>query len=218
MSHIYLFRLSLLYRRLRARYGNHLSKEEVESLIAPHPTTVSLVDSWLSHHGLNPSRTTAGDILTFAVPVSVASKMLNASYNVYFNPATDSYVIRTQSYSLPSDLKGHIDVVAPTTYFGGLQAMKKTSFLQPDVEPIDDAVALAQQQHKNAAGTIGSLATVPSSCATTITPACLRALYNSSTYVPAATTKNSLGVAGYLDEFANNADLQVSGFASEIYV
>ena len=48
-----------------------------------------------------------------------------------------------------------------------------------------------------------------STCDEFITPDCLRALYNTSTYVPKATNVNKLGVAGYLDEFANDADLQV---------
>lgn len=54
-----------------------------------------------------------------------------------------------------------------------------------------------------------AVATVPSSCSDTITPSCLRALYKTSDYVPRATKKNKLGVAGYLNEFASRADLQV---------
>ncbi|TFY50508.1 hypothetical protein EVG20_g11477, partial [Dentipellis fragilis] len=42
----------------------------------------------------------------------------------------------------------------------------------------------------------------------TITPACLRALYNTTTYVPKATATNKLGIAGYLEQFASFADLQ----------
>ena len=36
---------------------------------------------------------------------------------------------------------------------------------------------------------------VPNMCSTTIAPTCLRALYNTSTYVPAATGKNWPGIA-----------------------
>ena len=38
----------------------------------------------------------------------------------------------------------------------------------------------------------------------------MQALYNTTGYVPQATDVNSIGVAGYLEEFANDADLQVS--------
>lgn len=50
---------------------------------------------------------------------------------------------------------------------------------------------------------------VPASCATTITPACLQALYGIPT--AAATQKaNTLAVSGFIDQFANQADLKVS--------
>ncbi|TFY80682.1 hypothetical protein EWM64_g3330, partial [Hericium alpestre] len=38
--------------------------------------------------------------------------------------------------------------------------------------------------------------------------ACLRALYNSTSYVTKATSRNRLGIAGYLEQYANFADLQ----------
>ena len=49
---------------------------------------------------------------------------------------------------------------------------------------------------------------VPSSCATVITPACVQALYNVST-TKASQSSNQLGVSGFIDEYANEADLQV---------
>ncbi|CAL1715197.1 unnamed protein product [Somion occarium] len=198
--------VTALYETCPCRYGQHLSKEEVEALVAPHPHTVDVVDSWLSAHGLEPSsaqRENAGSWISITVSVEQASRMLNTTYNVYRHAQADDYVVRTMSYSLPTVLHEHVGVVAPTTYFGTMRSMKATSFLQPDITPIDSDVDVAPKLINP-----GSLATVPSSCSTTITPACLRALYNTSTYVPTATDKNTLGVAGYLDEFANRADLQ----------
>ena len=49
---------------------------------------------------------------------------------------------------------------------------------------------------------------VPSSCASTITPACLQALYGIPTTSNAIST-NILGVSGFSEQFANLADLQV---------
>ncbi|THU92986.1 subtilisin-like protein [Dendrothele bispora CBS 962.96] len=183
-----------------ARYGQHLSKEEVDTLVAPHPDTVSAVNDWLMYHGISEpeSTTSAGEWVTIRVTVEQAEKMLGAKYGVYRHDKSGDTVLRTVSYSLPKELHSHIDVVAPTTYFGTMKSMKATHFLQPeldvhaknvsDVEPIANAVP-------------------PASCATTITPSCLRTLYNTANYVPKATSTNKLGVAGYLDEFANRADL-----------
>ena len=49
-------------------------------------------------------------------------------------------------------------------------------------------------------------ATVPSSCQSTITPACLEALYDIPT-TSATQSSNKLFVAGFLDEWAQQADL-----------
>ncbi|KAF8998513.1 peptidase S8/S53 domain-containing protein [Cyathus striatus] len=185
------------------RYGQHLTKEEVETLVAPHPDSVDAVESWLSFHGIDSSdiahRAGGGDWITLHVSVAQAERMLGTNYNVYRHPKSGQQVVRTLGYSLPRELHSHVNVVAPTTYFGTIRSMRATSFLQPDIKPVEMKVAEAD---------LSIAATVPSSCATTITPACLRALYNTSAYVPQATTVNKLGVAGYLDEFANRADLQ----------
>lgn len=183
------------------RYGQHLSKEEVEALVAPHPDTVDIVEEWLTFHGVNLDdavRKIGGSWLTIKVTVSQAEHMLGNKYNVYHHPRSSDYVVRSLSYALPRDLHEHIKVITPTTYFSTFRSMKATSFLQPEIKPLSKVDAAPPSTD----------ATVPSSCANTITPTCLRALYNTSSYVPAATSINSLGVAGYLQEFANRADLQ----------
>lgn len=61
------------------RYGQHLSKEEVEELVAPHPESLNTVNEWLSSFGFKDEdlvRSPARDWVTLKVPVSVAEKML----------------------------------------------------------------------------------------------------------------------------------------------
>jgi tripeptidyl-peptidase-1 len=177
-----------------------LSKEEVDYLIAPHPTSLALVESWLQSHDIEPASAIysgASSWLRIKLPVAKVERMLGTKYNVYFNPSTNSYLVRTLAYSLPEELHSHIDVISPTTYFGSLQPMRATSFVMPNTviaatEQIDPSDPLALN------------------CSREVTPACLRTLYNCSAYVPSATRNNSLAIAGYLDEFANHADLQVS--------
>jgi hypothetical protein len=45
-------------------------------------------------------------------------------------------------------------------------------------------------------------------CTNVTTVWCLQQLYKTAGYKPAATCKNKIGITGYLDEFANMADLQ----------
>ncbi|TFL02036.1 subtilisin-like protein [Pterulicium gracile] len=190
------------------RYGQHLSKEEVDALVAPHPDTLSTVEGWLAAHGLDPEnaihRSSSGDSITLKVSVSQAEKLLDSKYNVYRAKDDSEYVVRTMGYSLPEALHDHINLVSPTTYFGGLQRMKTTSFVEPDAPTVESADE-------------SDFAIPPASCNTVITPECLRVLYNTAGYTPSA-KRTSLGVVGYLEEYASNADLRtfLSRFRSDL--
>ena len=196
---------------LNLRYGQHLSKEEVEAMAAPHPDALEAVESWLAFHGLNledaSSRST--NWVTITVTVEQAERMLGAKYGVYHHPQASDYILRTTSYSLPAELQPHIAVVSPTTYFGTTKAMRATSFVEEDFTLKVDYAKINADDKEGA---------IPSSCKTKITPACLIALYNTTGYVPSATDTNKLGIAGYLDEYANRADLQVSPHMMSRYV
>ncbi|KAF9643216.1 subtilisin-like protein [Thelephora ganbajun] len=183
------------------RYGSHLSKEEVDELVAPNSMTVESLEAWLTYHDIDPvsslARTDAGDWVTVTIPICKVEKMLDAKYGVYKHVDTHETIVRTISYSLPSFLHEHVSVIAPTTYFGTMQAMKSHVLIE---ELVDDQVSTSE--------TVSTQTDVPDSCLRDITPACLFALYNAVGYKPAATDRNVLGVAGYLDQFANYADLQ----------
>jgi tripeptidyl-peptidase I len=58
-------------------------------------------------------------------------------------------------------------------------------------------------------------AAVNASCNSSITLECLRELYNIGNYTPSANVGNSIGITGYLEEFANFADLQ-SFYAAQL--
>lgn len=56
--------INLGFSLVERRYGSHLSKEEVEALVAPHPDTVSTVEEWLAFHDVESAsieRSPAGD-------------------------------------------------------------------------------------------------------------------------------------------------------------
>ena len=164
--------------------------------MAPHPDSVEAVNSWLKFHHIDPlnsvHRSGSGDWVTLRIPVELAQKMLSAKYDIFRHTISGEEVVRTLSYSIPKQLHDHIDVVLPCTYFGTVRSMKITSSLHST--PLHNIVR--------------DTSSIPS-CNTTITPACLRALYNTSSYVPVSTNVNKLAIAGYDGQFANYADLQV---------
>jgi len=188
---------------LQRRYADHLNREQVERLRAPHPDSTRVIDEWLAYHSITPSdnsarRSKAGDWVTVRVTVEQAERLLGTKYHVYKHNVSRNQVVRTLSYSLPEELLCHIDVVAPTTYFGTLRSMKTTSSIESGIS-LNSAIDPAS----------------PSHCVTFVTPDCLRSLYNFGGYVPQQAT-NKLGVAGFLDQFANYADLLVGDPYAEI--
>jgi hypothetical protein len=120
------------------------------------------------------------------VPVSIAEKMLDTvsnllsvpwrsgttyvyfvqTYSVWQHESGDA-IVRTTSYSLPEHLHSHVDVIQPTTMFGLFKPMRTTSHFD-EVPAGKAATGLVE---------LASGAVVDASCNTTITPRCLRQLY-----------------------------------------
>ncbi|KAJ2917503.1 hypothetical protein MD484_g2914, partial [Candolleomyces efflorescens] len=167
------------------RYGQYLSKEKVEELVAPHPSSLEAVNKWLASFGLEEAdlaRSPAQDWVTIKVPVKTVEKMLDTKYNVWKHTASGDVLVRTTSYSLPAELYDHIDVIQPTTMFGRLKTAKSTIVWNDDEET------------SSAAAKVGTITDTQ--------------LYNAEGYTPSPKVKNSIGITAYLEEFANIQDLQ----------
>ncbi|KAI9438831.1 subtilisin-like protein [Lactarius indigo] len=167
------------------KYGAHLSKEQVAQIVAPHPNTLELVNSWLGHHGVSSSIiTTRGNWLTLiSVPVCQANHLLDT-------------ILRTISYALPAVLHAHVETVVPTTYFDFSRAVIQA----PRVRPGDAAVPPTKTASE------GPVTVLPRSN-TDVVPSYLRWFYNTSGYVPAAPDKNALGTLGFLQIYPSEEDL-----------
>ena len=199
--------MTILTQPYAHRYGAHLSKEEVAELVAPHPDTLQLVGSWLEHHEVPSSAvsiTHGGNWLTiYNASLTKANALLGAKYQVYHHAETNESVIRTISYALPAALHEHVQTVAPTTYFGAPRALGLTSKLVLNGPKLPNGDLELQK----ASATFVPGTPVPAICSSIITPTCLRMLYNTLTYLPQATSKNKLGVTGYLQQYASQSDL-----------
>ncbi|KAH9003220.1 subtilisin-like protein [Lactarius hatsudake] len=183
-----------------SKYGLHLSKEQVAEHVMPHPHSLELVKSWLNFHGVLPSSISVshgGSWLTLtALSVSKANDLLGASYKLYRHAETKEVIIRTVSYSLPAALHGHVQTVAPTTYFAS-----RMSWQTPRMR---SGGAAAGQVN----ATSGDLVTaLLGRDERDVTVPFLRWLYNSATYVPAATDRNLIGIAGFSQEYPNPVEL-----------
>ncbi|KAJ6616312.1 family S53 protease-like protein [Mycena sp. CBHHK59/15] len=176
-----------------ALYGQHLTQEEVAAFVKPTDTTLSAVTQWLSENSIPLKPVTpAGDMLEITVPVAKANDLLSTQFSTFTHVETGVTSIRTLEYSIPTALQAHVDFFHPTTSFTRpLTSGAKFTAIKRGAAPT---------AHINIARD------VPASCGSTITPACLQALYNIPT-TPATQSSNILGVAGFGSQFANFADL-----------
>ena len=83
--------------------------------MTPTSDTQNAVNAWLAAHGLNATTiSSAGDWLSMHISVAQANALFDADFTVYKDKKTGKEAVRTMSYSLPSELQGHVDLVYPT--------------------------------------------------------------------------------------------------------
>ncbi|KAJ7859611.1 family S53 protease [Mycena olivaceomarginata] len=171
-------------------YGQHLTLKEVTEFVKPTNETVAAVSSWLSGNSIGAKPVTpAGDMLEIKIPVSQANDLLSAEFSVFTHVETGKTIIRTLQYSLPTLLTQHVEFFHPTTIFA------------PPLRSKPKFVAASSAKRATAGSD-----DLPDSCTSTINPACLQELYRIPT-TPATQKSNTLGVAGFIDEWAHQADL-----------
>ncbi|KAA1475846.1 family S53 protease [Dentipellis sp. KUC8613] len=176
------------------QYGKYLSQDEVRQFTRPAQASFDALTSWLSAHNLTNTRLSPAEgSLKLNVTAAQANELFKANYSVFTHQSTGRTVVRTLEYGLPDELQGHVDMVHPATTF-----------------PQYVARAPGKLRAKSTGGNVTSRssdATVPDSCSTNMTPACLQGLYGIPT-APAATNASRIAVAGFEQQFANEADLQ----------
>ncbi|KAJ6511967.1 family S53 protease-like protein [Mycena vitilis] len=176
-----------------ARYGQHLSLEEAKAFMEPTAESMSAVAEWLDSHGLKATVTSPyGEWLQVDVSVAKANEMLDANYETFTHIETGKEIIRTLSVSLPASLQAHIEAVHPATGFGRPLTVGRGPIVTASDRPAVNASILPDA--------------VPASCATTVTPACLQAMYGIPTTLATQKT-NSIAVAGFIEQFAQTKDL-----------
>ncbi|KAJ3759870.1 family S53 protease-like protein [Lentinula raphanica] len=170
-------------------YGKHLSMEEVKSYTSASPQSVTAVTEWLAEYGITDVKleSTVHDHLTFSAPVQAANVLFDTDFHSFVHTPSGKRAIRSLQYSIPRDLVSHINVVHPTTSFDL-------------AKPSSVSVSYSKRSSE-------SSSSLNSSCANTITPQCLQDLYSIPT-TPATQPSNRIAVPGFIDYFAQYADLQ----------
>lgn len=180
-------------------YGRYLSLAAINKTFGPLNSSVDAVSSWLRSSGAQDIVRENNDLF-FSVSVSAANAMLDADFKPYTNGKTQK--IRTTRYSIPDDLAEHIDLISPTTYFDDVKP-QVTLPTRRDDEPTQPRLnhscfyTLPQVQQDN------STIDLP-----TITPQCLKELYNMTGYSPDPKSGSSAAFASFMVQSALFVDLE----------
>ncbi|KAI1476267.1 subtilisin-like protein [Daldinia eschscholtzii] len=178
-------------------YGRHLSRDEVKEMMKPREESTAAVLEWLQKSGIPASDIkNDGEWVNFKTNVFKAANLLNTNFQVYNHVGTDAQRIRTLHYSVPEEVRPHITMIQPTTRFGQMK---------PHAVEVYEVI-----EQKEAASFFQAAAAIPTQdlnatfCNTTVTPECLRALYNVGDTAADPNVATIFGVSGFLEEYAKH--------------
>lgn len=176
-----------------ANYGQHMDRTELKRMLQPSKEASNAVLSWLRSQGVPEADIEDdGDWINFYVPTVEAERMLDTRFYYYSNSVSKLERIRTMHYSIPANLHQYIQMIQPTTRFGQIRTEGSTISQHFDLGP-SQGNTLYQGAGLNT-----------TFCNTTVTPQCLKALYNFGDFN--GTKHNKIGVCGYLKEYAKFDD------------
>ncbi|OAX84846.1 hypothetical protein ACJ72_00774 [Emergomyces africanus] len=173
-------------------YGMHMGREEVKDFLRPPSDVSAQLLSWLTSRGV-PSDNIKddGSWISFHTTVEQAERLLNTSFYYFIDEESKDSRIRTLKYSAPSSIAPNVRMIQPTTMFARLQPQRST-ITKVGKLPIktfsDD---------------------VPQDCDPSyVVPSCLRELYGFSNYTIPPGNSDTLGVSGFLKQYAQYDDLE----------
>lgn len=178
-----------------ARYGHHLSVEQVHDLVRPSEDDLDLVHEWLIANGVDRfDYSPAKDWVNIYISVEDAERLLDTEYSV-FQHEDGSYLVRTPEWSLPTHLHEIVDTIQPTNAFMR-STPQKTDWIQFD----DDWTPPGYQPPSNE--TIAKVCNIAS-----VTLECFNTLYGSLGYQQQAIGRAQIGWTNYLNQTPIRPDI-----------
>jgi tripeptidyl-peptidase I len=169
-----------------------MKRHQMKAFLRPAKETSEAILSWLGSEGIPQSAIEDdGDWINIRVTVAKAESILNTRFYYFHNSNIGIKRIRTLRYSIPQALHGYLQMIQPTTRFGQPHAQ---------MSMIMDPMKAGSRYHPS-----GYNSTF---CNTTVTPECLRGLYQLDDFLADPDVCNSLGISGYLEQSAQHAELQ----------
>lgn len=159
----------------------------MKRMLLPSDETLQAVSAWLKAAGIDDIKTDA-DWVTVQTTVGVANKMLDTKFSWFItDQKKPRRALRALEYSVPDNIAVHINLIQPTTRFAAIRANSAGAQEIPGLQ-------------------FATLANSTINCDATITPQCLKTLYQVN-YTPSASSGSKIAISSYLEEWARYADL-----------
>lgn len=161
----------------------------MKRMLLPSEESLSSVHTWLQTTGVESVEEDA-DWVTFKTTVGIANKMLDTKFAWYVSEEPKPRrILRTLEYSVPDDVAGHINLVQPTTRFGGIRPNHETGSQIFEIDLAAEAAAV-------------------DNCDALITPACLKSFYGID-YKADPKSGSKVAFSSYLEQYARYSDLEL---------
>ena len=151
-------------------YGRHMEQWEVRRMLLPSLEASGAVLQWLTGEGVPVTNIRDdGDWIQFQVSVGEAERMLGTRFHYFSHSVEQLEIIRTLRYSVPQKIHKYIQLVQPTTRFPQIRA-------QYSATSHHFAIGSVKDEYNSSMG-VGE-----AFCNNTVTPQCLKGLYNIGDY------------------------------------
>jgi len=111
-----------------ARYGQHLTNDKVQALVAPAPEALSTVHAFVAGAV---AATPNSDLLTASMTIGAAEKLLSATYMELEHESGTRIHRCTTGYQVPDAVASALDFVSPTVHVPGVTRRTNTTDPNP---------------------------------------------------------------------------------------
>ncbi|KAG0264231.1 hypothetical protein DFQ27_001350 [Actinomortierella ambigua] len=165
-------------------YGQYLSAADLFAMTDPPQAVVDQVQLWLKTAFVGVQVSYSHGTFKFKATVQLLNTALQTQYHSFKSPLGNT-ITRALSISIPEIILAHLGYISPGASFDAdMAGAPKESTAQPQ-----------------------TLLRRANPCDTRMTPKCLQDLYGIPTARATSQTGNYISVPGYLNEYANKADL-----------
>ncbi|RDW84876.1 putative tripeptidyl-peptidase 1 [Coleophoma cylindrospora] len=206
-------------------FGKHWSPQQIAETFAPTEEAINAILDWLTESGIDKERIKLSPGMNWVnanLTVTEAESLLQTKYWHFIHVGSGTSHVACDDYSIPDDIRKHIDLITPTVHFDARISKKKQKRSLTSREAKLNARQTLKTKYKlgtsignpgdgslpKAGGAVAHLNNDLANCDVSIVPDCLRALYKIPIDYPVAAS-NSYGIVEYTPQAYLPSDLDL---------